>query len=98
MMSDLRKYRVNIVLAHQFLSQLDLNVRDAILGTVGTIISFRLGLTDAELLAGEFYPSFSARDLINLPNYHIYLRLMIDGVVSQPFSAETLTTKRCEQS
>jgi hypothetical protein len=92
MMSELRKYRVNMVLAHQFLSQLDLNVRDAIFGNVGTIVSFRLGLTDAEILAGEFYPFFSARDLINLPNYHIYLRLMIDGVVSQPFSAETLST------
>jgi len=71
------------------LSQVDPNVRDAILGNVGTIISFRLGLTDAEMLAGEFYPFFSAIDLINLPNYHIYLRLMIDGVVSQPFSGET---------
>lgn len=89
MLSELRKYRVNMILAHQFLSQLDLNVRDAILGNVGTIISFRLGLTDAEILAKEFYPTFSAKDLINLPNYHIYLRLMIDGVVSQPFSGES---------
>lgn len=90
MLSELRKYRVNMVLSHQYLSQLDPQVKDAILGNTGTIISFRLGLTDAEMLAGEFYPFFSARDLINLPNYHIYLRLMIDGVVSQPFSAGTL--------
>ena len=90
MLSELRKYRVNMVLSHQHLSQLDPQVKDAILGNTGTIISFRLGLTDAEMLAGEFYPFFSARDLINLPNYHIYLRLMIDGVVSQPFSAGTL--------
>src|SRR5215510_5252976 len=90
MLSELRKYRVNMVLSHQYLSQLDPQVKDAILGNTGTIISFRLGLTDAEMLAGEFYPFFSARDLINLPNYHIYLRLMIDGVVSQPFSGETL--------
>jgi hypothetical protein len=68
----------------------DRQVRDAILGNTGTIISFRLGLTDAEILAGEFYAFFAARDLINLPNYHIYLKLMIDGVVSQPFSAGTL--------
>src|SRR5258705_13955277 len=94
MLSELRKYRVNMILAHQFLSQLDLNVRDAILGNVGTIISFRLGLTDAEILAKEFYPTFSAKDLINLPNYHIYLRLMIDGVVSQPFSGETVVVDR----
>jgi len=90
MLSELRKYRVNMILSHQYLSQLDPQVKDAILGNTGTIISFRLGLTDAEMLAGEFYPFFSARDLISLPNYHIYLRLMIDGVVSQPFSAETV--------
>lgn len=63
---------------------------DAILGNVETIISFRLGLADAEILAGVFYPFFSARDLIKLPNYHVYLRLMIDGVASQPFSGETV--------
>jgi hypothetical protein len=68
---------------------LDVQVRDAVLGNVGTIISFRLGLPDAEFLAGEFYPFFSASDLINLPNYHIYLKLMIDGKVSPPFSGET---------
>ena len=90
MLSELRKYRVNMILSHQYLSQLDPQVRDAILGNTGTIISFRLGLTDAEMLAGEFYPFFSARDLINLPNYHIYLKLMIDGVVSQSFSAKTV--------
>jgi DNA helicase HerA-like ATPase len=90
MLSELRKYRVSMVLAHQYLSQLDPAVRDAILGNAGTIISFRLGLSDAEILAKEFYPTFSAKDLINLPNYHIYLRLMIDGVVSPGFSGETL--------
>src|SRR4030095_15621032 len=90
MLSELRKYRVDMILSHQYLSQLDPQVKDAVLGNTGTIISFRLGLTDAEMLSGEFYPFFSARDLINLPNYHIYLKLMIDGVVSQPFSAETL--------
>ena len=60
------------------------------MGNVEIIISFRLRLTDAEMLAGEFYPFFSARDLINLPNHHIYLKLLIDEVVSQPFSGETL--------
>src|SRR5439155_16477838 len=90
MLSELRKYRTNMILSHQFQGQLEPQVRDAILGNVGTIISFRLGLADAELLAKEFYPTFSEKDLINLPNYHIYLKLMIDGVVSQPFSAKTL--------
>jgi hypothetical protein len=90
MMSELRKYRVNLILAHQYLTQLDLKVRDAILGNVGSIISFRLGLADAEILAKEFYPEFSAKDLVRLPNYSIYLKLMVNGVPSSPFSAETL--------
>ena len=90
MLSELRKYRLNMVLAHQFGSQLDEVVRDAILGNVGTIISFRLGLANAELLEKEFFPEVSATDLVNLHNYHIYLKLMVDGVVSKPFSAETV--------
>ncbi len=90
MLSELRKYRVSLILAHQYLAQLDPQICDAILGNVGTIICFRLGLADAEVLAKEFYPKFSPQDLIGLPNYAIYLRLMIDGVVSRPFSADTL--------
>src|SRR3989454_8982598 len=90
MLSELRKYRVGMILAHQYLSQLDLQVRDAILGNVGTMISFRLGLADAEILEKEFRPELSAVDLISLPNYHIYVKLMIDGVASRVFSAETL--------
>jgi hypothetical protein len=87
MLSELRKYRMNLVLTHQFLSQLELLVRDAVLGNVGTTIAFRLGLADAEVLEREFAPVFSALDLINLPNYHVYLKLMVDGAVSKPFSA-----------
>ena len=90
MLSEMRKYRLGLVLAHQYLSQLDETVRDAILGNVGTTISFRIGLTDALLLEKEFYPEFRASDFVSLPNYHIYLKLMIDGVVSKPFSAVTL--------
>jgi energy-coupling factor transporter ATP-binding protein EcfA2 len=90
MMSELRKYRVNLILAHQYLTQLDLQVRDAILGNAGTIISFRLGLADAEILAKEFWPEFSAEDLIRLPNYNVYIKLMVNGAVTRPFSAETI--------
>jgi hypothetical protein len=90
MLSELRKYRVNLILAHQYLAQLDLPIRSAILGNVGTIVSFRVGMEDAEILAKEFYPEFAPVDLVSLPNYSIYLRLMVDGVVSSPFSAETL--------
>ena len=90
MLTELRKYRVGLILAHQYLSQLDPQVTDAILGNVGTVISFRLGVTDAEILAKEFSPEFSVTDLIHLPNYHVYLKLMIKGKMSRPFSAETL--------
>jgi hypothetical protein len=81
---------MNLVLAHQFLGQLDETVRDSILGNVETMIAFRLGLADAEILEKEFYPQFLATDLINLPNYHVYLKLMVHGVVTRPFSAATL--------
>jgi hypothetical protein len=93
MLSELRKYRTPMILSHQFTSQLDIQVRDAILGNVGSIISFRVGVPDAEILAKEFYPEVSEIDLINLPNYHIYLKLMVDGVVSRPFSATTLSPR-----
>src|SRR5216117_3179717 len=91
MLSELRKYRAGMILAHQYLTQLDPQIRDAILGNVGTIVAFRLGLPDAEIIGKEFYPEISVEDLISLPNYHIYLKLMIDGKVSRPFSAVTLT-------
>src|SRR5579871_4112080 len=89
-LSASRKYGLNLVLAHQHLTQLDEQLRAAILGNTGTIISFRVGAEDAELLAKEFYPVFGASDLTNLPNHHIYLKLLIDGAPSQPFSAFTL--------
>src|SRR2546428_4268330 len=94
MLSELRKYRVGMILAHQYLSQLDLQVRDAIIGNVGTMIAFRLGLTDAEILENEFRPELSAMDLISLPNYHVYVKLMINGVASRAFSAQTLEMNR----
>ncbi len=88
--SEMRKYRVSLTLANQFLSQTDKGIRDAIIGNAGTLISFRIGAIDAGLLVREFFPKFEAEDFVNLPNYHIYLRMMIDGAVSKPFSAVTL--------
>lgn len=82
--------RVNIIIANQFLDQISENVRAAILGNVGTIISFRVGSADAEILAEEFYPVFKKEDFVKLGRYSIYLRLMIDGVMSEAFSAVTL--------
>ena len=90
MLSELRKYHVGLILSHQYLHQLDRQVQEAVLGNVGTLISFRLGVSDARILAQEFSPEFSAFDLMRLPNYHIYLKLMIEGLMSSPFSAQTI--------
>jgi hypothetical protein len=89
-LAEARKYGLNLILAHQYLEQLDEKLRAAVLGNVGTVISFRVGAEDARLLAREFHPVFDETDLVNLPNYHIYLKLMIDGRPSQAFSAVTL--------
>lgn len=89
-LSESRKYGLNLILTHQYIEQLDEKIRSAILGNVGTIISFRIGTADAKYLAREFYPVFNETDLINLPNHHIYLKLMINGITSKPFSAITL--------
>jgi hypothetical protein len=90
MISELRKYHVGLTLANQHLGQLEEAVRDAVLGNVGTLISFRVGPRDAAQLAREFIDRFDPIDFMNLQNHHIYLRLMIDGAPSKPFSAVTL--------
>ena len=89
MLSELRKYRVSLTLAHQYTAQLQIPILDAVLGNVGTLISFRIGGKDAPYIAREM-PVFSSDDLIHLPNHHIYLKLMINGTPSKPFSATTL--------
>jgi hypothetical protein len=89
-LAETRKYHLSFFGLSQTLSALEPRLQEAILGNVGTLIAFRLGLMDAELLAKEFYPEFSAVDLLNLGNFQIYLKLMIDGQVSKPFSAITL--------
>ncbi len=90
MFSELRKYRVGLVLANQYLSQLEPPLRDAVMGNTGTIISFRVSLSDAEILAKEFYPHFTIQDFVNLPNHNFYIKMMIDGEMGKPFSAETI--------
>ena len=90
MLSELRKYAVGLVLSHQHLSQLAPEIRDAVFGNIGTILSFRVGARDADYLAKEFAPVFGPEDLLNLSKYSIYVRLLIDGQTSRPFSAMTL--------
>lgn len=87
MISELRKYAVGLTLAHQHLFQLEPRVRHAVLGNVGTMMAFRLGVEDAQLFEKELTPFFTWQDLINLSNYDLYVKLMIDGMPSRPFSA-----------
>jgi len=89
-LSEARKYRLNLNLAHQYLYQLPESIKHAVFGNVGTVISFRVGSYDAKELAEEMKPVFSGEDLENLDNHHIALRLLIDGKMSPAFSAITM--------
>jgi len=97
-LSEARKYRLSLTLANQYVAQLEemtatgksTKVRDAVFGNVGTIITFRMGAEDAEFLENEFTPELAPENLVNLAKYNIYLKLMVEGVATRPFSAETL--------
>jgi hypothetical protein len=89
-LSEARKYKLNLTIAHQYIEQMDETVSAAVFGNVGTMIVFRVGATDAEFLEKEFAPEFTIEDLVNLGFAQIYLKLMIDGLTSPPFSATTL--------
>lgn len=89
-LSEARKYHLNMVVANQYISQLSEEVREAVFGNVGTIISLRTGPNDADFLVKQFSPVFSERDLVNLPNYHAAIRLMNQGLPTQPFNLTTL--------
>lgn len=89
-LSEARKYHLNLIIAHQYIAQMEEEVRDAVFGNVGTTVAFRVGPFDAEVLETVFTPRFLAADLVNLGFAQIYLTLMIDGIGSQPFSAITL--------
>lgn len=86
-LAESRKYGLSLFLAHQYIEQVDERIRAVIFANVGTIISFRVGATDAEYLTKEFLPVFNQGDLITLPRYSMYIKLMIDGTTSMPFSA-----------
>ncbi len=97
-LSEARKYRLSLVLANQYMAQLEemtalgrsTKVRDSVFGNVGTFIVFRVGAEDAEYLEKEFVPIVRAEDLVNLAKYNVYLKLMVDGIAGRPFSAHTL--------
>ncbi|MEO8065264.1 MAG: type IV secretion system DNA-binding domain-containing protein [Candidatus Doudnabacteria bacterium] len=98
-LSEARKYRLNLIMAHQFISQLaqekegssaiDTRMKDAVFGNTGTIVAFRIGVEDAEIIAKEFAPVFNEFDVINIDRYNAYVKLMIRGTGSRPFNMET---------
>jgi len=89
-LSEARKYKLNLIIAHQFLKQLTERIRDAVFGNVGSLAAFRIGPEDAEFVAKQYEPVFNSYDLINLDNYHTYLRMIVNGQVGTPFSMKTL--------
>jgi hypothetical protein len=98
-LSEARKYRLSLIMAHQFISQLsaekegssvqDSSMRDAVFGNAGTMICFRIGVEDAEIMAKEFAPVFNEFDVINIDRYNAYVKLMIKGTGSRPFNMQT---------
>lgn len=91
MFSELRKFNVGLTIATQYLSSIKQDIRDAVLGNVGSLISFRVSYDEAKVLAKYMHPRFSAEDIAGLPNYYIVLVLMINGIPSMPFSGVSLT-------
>ncbi|NCO62717.1 MAG: type IV secretion system DNA-binding domain-containing protein [Flavobacteriia bacterium] len=97
MFSELRKFKIGFIVAHQYLNQLPVKIKEAVLGNIGTMICFRISYADAKFMAQEFYPIIKANDFVELENFHIYLKLMIDGKPSKPFSAKTITKNWLQQ-
>lgn len=93
-LSEARKYRLSLVISHQFIAQLPEEIRDAVFGNVGTIASFRVGAEDAQFLEKEFEPIFNSQDLMNIDNFNFYIKMMIDGQTSKPFNIKTYPPER----
>ncbi len=93
-LSEARKYKLNLTIAHQYIGQLEENIKKAVFGNVGSMASFRIGSEDAEFLQKQFEPVFTVSDLLNLDNYNAYLKLLIDGQTSRPFNIQTSLFQR----
>jgi len=93
-LSEARKYRLNLILAHQYIPQLREEIKNAVIGNIGTIAAFRIGADDAEFLEKQFMPEFSKHDLVNLDNFNAIIKMMINNKISTPFRIETLLPKK----
>ena len=97
-LSEARKYRLNLIVAHQYIKQLEEKNRDAVFGNVGSICAFRVGAEDAEAIKKQFEPVFSAHDLMNLDNFNAYVKILIDGATSAPFNIATLPPQKGDRA
>lgn len=89
-LSEARKYKLSLTMAHQFIAQLDEGIKDAVFGNVGSIAAFRVGSDDAQFLEQQFTPVFTANDMMNVPNWNAFLRILANGVPTKPFSLAAL--------
>lgn len=97
-LSEARKYKLSLTMAHQFIAQLDEDIRDAVFGNVGSIASFRVGSEDATFLEKQFAPVFEANDLMNVPNWNAFVRVLSNGVPTKPFSLATLPPPKADMA
>lgn len=95
-LSEARKYRLNLVIAHQFVAQLTDSIRDAVFGNVGSLVAFRVGAQDTETLVKQFEPVFSEQDMLNIDNFNAYVKLLMRGETSKPFNIKTIPAKTGE--
>ncbi|TSA45628.1 DUF87 domain-containing protein [bacterium] len=97
-LSEARKYRLDLTLAHQFIAQLPEKIRDSVFGNVGSLVSFRIGTKDAEFLIKQFEPVFTEKDLINIDNYQAYVKLLIGGETAKPFNVRMIRAGMSDRS
>jgi len=93
-LSEARKYRLNLAIGHQFIAQIQEKIRDAVFGNVGSIVAFRVGPDDAEFLEKQFTPTFTKNDLINIDNYNAYAKILINGQTSKPFNLRIIAPQK----
>jgi len=96
-LSEARKYRLDLIIAHQFIGQLKDEIKKAVFGNVGSMASFRIGSEDAEFLAKQFKPVFTEQDLLNVDNYNCYMKLLMQGATAPPFSMKTYEPAKGEK-
>jgi hypothetical protein len=97
-LSEARKYKLSLTVAHQFIAQLDENIKNAVFGNVGSIAAFRVGSDDATALESQFSPVFVANDLMNVPNWNCFVRMLANGVPTKPFSMATMPPYKADPS